>query len=315
MSRFEKHYWRDVALTNWHASRYLHCRAAGVALLLLEYHQGQARAVIEYRRYEDGRPNKDHPTYRAIASVSEPLPFYIVFYTAITSGLSPPMAAPADRHTVWGFCLSPQNHSARQMSGSAAQLLSEAELVDFLYKIRGNPRRPKLFLANQRPEKFPDKPMSVPDFLMIDGAPFPGAEISIHRRDQGAQRGWGNNCPCVDLDFMLIDSNDGTIHAGIEYKRCGPLAFEPGVSFINYWQQRGNTHKPDKSVLAQQQFFKERGVPFHVVRYDYSDDFWRFQIQHPPGTEPRHGDVLSGDEWAEMLWSARQYGHHQAAAE
>lgn len=307
MPRFEKHFKRDIALVNWHATQNLLCRAAGVGLLLLEYVNGKACAVIEYRKYEDGVPNSNHPTYRALCAVCEPLPFYVAYFQAMTSGASEPMAAPADRHTVWGFCLSPQNASARRQSGSADQLLSEAEFVDFLYAIRGNPPRKELFLAKKRPERRPDQPMSVPALLMLDGAPWPGAEISIHRRDQDETRGWGHNCPCVDLDFLLIDSNDGTIHAAIEYKRFNPFA----ATWTNYWAQKGESRKSDMSVLAQQRFFQERGVPFYVVRY-HSEDFWRFQIQHPPGTEPRHGELLSGEEWAEVLRSARQ--HRLAAA-
>jgi hypothetical protein len=271
MSAGERSGFRDEALVGWHCVNHLHCRAAGVQLLMLEYNHGLPVALVDYRRYEDGVPNTDHPIYRALITLAGTLPFVIVYY---------------DRKT-WGMCVAPQNLAARRVIGPDS-LLSEAEYVEWLHEIRGGEQKRHDFprgLGRSRPKQAPWQPMSVPMLLSLNGAAWPGEELSHRHREFF----WGRNCPVVDLDYLLIDNNDATPLAIIEYK----FHLAPEID----WRR-------DTNIKAQRVFAGK--LPFRVVRY-WRDGPWKFQVLTPP-TEHRNDSVpefMDAADWRAYLQSRR----------
>lgn len=279
MSADERSGWRDRALLNWHCVNNVHCRAAGVQLLMLEYNRGLPVMVIEYRRYEDGVPNTDHPIYRAIAAIAGALPFFIAYY---------------DRG--WGFCLTPLNRSARAMA--APELLTERDYVAWMHRVRGEPTKadwPR-GLGNHAPASAPSQPANVPGLLLLDGATWPGEEISRHRR----ARLWGPDVPCVDLDYLLIDNNDATPLAVVDYKHSAAREVD--------WQRDTNMH-------AQAALAARCHLPFLVMRYWHDRpgqsrsavDPWTFAVDGPPEERPKYPETkATGAQWLAYLRAMRQ---------
>jgi hypothetical protein len=118
----------------------------------------------------------------------------------------------------------------------------------------------------------------VPHLLHLVGTAFVGQEISLRRRI------YGDHCPCVDIDFLLIDANTGLPVALVEFK------------------QTNSVNLRDANIRAQQRFAAARHLPFFVVRYWKNP--WRFQCLLP------FGPVMSAPQWIEFLYGLRQ----QAAA-
>lgn len=246
MPNIERTGWRDRALVNWHWRHNLHCRAAGIRLLMLEYNRGTPVAVIDYRRYEDGVPNLDHPVYRAISELAGDLPFYLAYY---------------DQR--FGFCLYPVNATARGKLFNKPHLASESAYVRWQWNIRtGQAMRPaRAALSDVKPQRSPDLPAGVPSILQLDGTSWMGEEISRRHRE------WGDDTPVVDLDFLLIDNNTAAPLALVEYKHA--VAGAVPLSHPN--------------IIAQKNFAQGR-VPFFVVRY-WNQPEWKFQPLLPAAPE------------------------------
>jgi hypothetical protein len=184
----------------------------------------------------------------------------------------------------FGFCLSPQNRAARAMG--ANMLMSETEYVGWLHAIR-NQKTPHSFprgLGRVRPAAPPEQPMTVPSLLLLDGAPWPGAELSARHRC------WGKDVPVVDLDYLLIDSNDATPLALVDYK---------------HWRAREIDWDRDTSLAAQHAFAGD--LPFLVMRY--WEKPWRFALDGPPEKRASYPETLATeDQWLMHLRSLRRRG-------
>jgi hypothetical protein len=270
---------RDQALVALHQRHDLHCRAAGIQLLLLEYVWGVPKAVIEYRLWTDGVPNYQQAIYRAIGELAGELPFYVVYYTTTP---------------YYGFYVFPVNRVARVKLGNRGYRLSEAAYVDWLHKIRDGIQHvpPKgeytlPVLDTVTPSRAPDREALVPHLLSLDSAFFPGHAISVRRRR------WGDNTPCVDIDFLLIDQNTAKSVAMVEFKQV----FEGTVPL-------GNTN-----IGSQRLFAAAAGVPFAVVKY-WRDPAWHFQ---PLLIQDRRGvlatppfPIRSEHEWIARLTALRR---------
>lgn len=260
MPRNEKTGWRDRALSQFLVQNNLHCRAAGLVALFLEYNHKQPVALFDYRRYEAGIPNIDHPVYRAISAIE--LPFFVGCF---------------DNN--FGFYVWPQNSLARRLIPDR-WLASEREFVSWHHEaLRGGEPMANLCGAPLRPIRPLQPPMeaaSVPGLLRtLDGGTWPGEEISRRHRD------WGDNCPAVDLDHLLVDCNIGELKAECEFKkRLAP--FYPS------------------NTRALEAFAALVGVPFLRVRYWPSRERWDFLIENVGG------ELLSGDDLVTYLSELRR---------
>ena len=269
MARDERTHWRDQALVAWHQRGNLHCRAAGVQLLLLEYVWGRPVALIEYRRYEDGVPNFEQAIYRAIGELAGDLPFYAAFYT-----------------TDFGFYVLPLNATARAKLGNRGRLVSEAGFVRGLHNgLRdGIAREPPYgeftlpVLFDRKPPAPPNAAALVPHLLDLDPGMYAGHALSVRRRR------WGRNAPCVDLDYLLIDYNTAKPVALIEYKSI----FARDVDLDSRFGP----------ITALRAFASGR-VPFAVVRY-WRDPVWQFLPIEP------ERPVRSEHEWIARLTALRR---------
>ena len=78
-------------------------------------------------------------------------------------------------------------------------------------------------------------------------------------------RTWGFNCPCVDVDFLVVEYNSGLPVALVEYK--------------NYRAQPPNLMHPTyRALKALAEIAK---IPFVVVFY--WPDVWAFRVTHVTG--------------------------------
>jgi hypothetical protein len=215
------------------------------------------------RRYEDGVPDTENPVYRAIKILCGELPFLLGYYD----------------HN-WGFCLSPQNPSARSLIGKN-ELLSEAELICWRHALRRRPierYNERALLNRHRPSAAPSTPASVPQLLTkLDGGTWPGEEISRRHRM------WGFHFPAVDIDMLLIDSNDGEPCGLFEFKHECAAPIRPG----------------DPNIAAAKAFADVANLPFHIVRY--RQDPLIFWIE-------QSGEMFGAEEWVHWLRSLRRRG-------
>jgi hypothetical protein len=78
-------------------------------------------------------------------------------------------------------------------------------------------------------------------------------------------RAWGQDCPAVDLDFLLIEYDQGVPVALGEYKHFKSAAWPPDV-------RRSSV----KAVLRLANGFRDGGIPFFICRY-WPVPAWRFE--------------------------------------
>jgi hypothetical protein len=201
------------------------------------------------------------------------LPFFLAFYHRRT----------------WGFYLHSMNSTARLANED--KLKTEHDFVDWMYWLRGGGGRrwkdfPRALLEVLPPEP-PQDPMGVPYLLKLNGANWPGQELSLrHRR-------WGTSCYVVDLDLLLIDNNTGEPVALVEDKHKNAREID--------WSGR---------VIKAQRAFAG-SVQFLVVRY--SEDPWKFQIDNDPASGIINDPyMMDADVWVGCLNSLR-HQHRQAA--
>lgn len=108
-------------------------------------------------------------------------------------------------------------------------------------------------------------------------------------------REWGQNCPAVDMDFLMCEFNHGVPVALIDYKR-----FNANLN---------NTNSKTADVLSG--FYNAKGeqLPFYIVRYWPND--WAFQILPQNLTacntlKKPVSDVLTEQQYVRFLYWLRK---------
>lgn len=120
--RIERTGWRDLELSQRHRQWGWNCPAVDLDFLFLEYDNGKATAVVEYKNERAAAVNAVHPTYQALIDLGNraQVPVFVVRYSSDFSR----------------WLVSPMNRHAREHMQSATAM-SEAQYVAFLYRVRG----------------------------------------------------------------------------------------------------------------------------------------------------------------------------------
>ena len=115
---------RDGDLSIRHRSWGFDCPAVDLDLLMVEYNNGKAAALVEYKFAASPTPNPNlgHPTMRAVAGLADAsgIPFIVAFYT----------------RDPWTFRVFRGNAHACRIYKTDGRLLTEREFVESLYFIR-----------------------------------------------------------------------------------------------------------------------------------------------------------------------------------
>lgn len=115
--------WRDLGLSDRHRLWGWNCPAVDLDFLFLEYDQGRASAIVEYKHEQARWPlNAGHPTYQAMIDLGDRanVPVFAVRYKADYSR----------------YRAVPMNNCARKWLPKTTTML-ESQWVSLLYKIRG----------------------------------------------------------------------------------------------------------------------------------------------------------------------------------
>lgn len=114
--------WRDQRISRRHRQWGYDCPALDIDFLMLEYDNGKAVALAEYKHEDAPIVRTGHPSMRAITDLADRanLPAFVVRYS--------------DDFSRW--YVSPLNGPARQLCPQA-QELTELEYVRLMYRCRG----------------------------------------------------------------------------------------------------------------------------------------------------------------------------------
>lgn len=97
-----------------------------------------------------------------------------------------------------------------------------------------------------------------------------GNRLSVEERTRFAMvlsdrhHAWGQDCPAVDLDFMMCEYNHGISVALIEYK--------------HHLADIGNSNDANYRAMSELYLKDGRQVPLFVARY-WPDDGWAFRTK------------------------------------
>jgi len=126
--RQERTGWRDERISKRHKQWGWNCPALDIDFLLLEYDEGKAVALVEYKHEDAQVVRLGHPSVRAVVDLADraSLPAFVVRY--------------ADDFTWW--YPTPLNQRARELLPEA-RMTTEAEWVEILYRCRGRDLPPE----------------------------------------------------------------------------------------------------------------------------------------------------------------------------
>ena len=120
--RQERTFWRDEGLSQRHRRWGWDCPAVDIDFLMLEYDNGKATALVEYKN-EHAKPQyASHPTYQAMINLGD------------RAGIPVIACRYSDDYSKW--CVVPLNAKAREFIPERIEL-DEAGWVRLLYKVRG----------------------------------------------------------------------------------------------------------------------------------------------------------------------------------
>ena len=120
--RQERTGWRDEGLSQRHRRWGWDCPAVDIDFLMLEYDNGKASALVEYKN-EHAKPQYvSHPTYQAMINLGD------------RAGIPVIACRYSDDFSKWRVV--PLNTKAREFIPERVEL-DEADWVRLLYKIRG----------------------------------------------------------------------------------------------------------------------------------------------------------------------------------
>lgn len=122
--RPERTGWRDLSLSARHRGWGFDCPAVDVDFML-EYDNGKAAALVEYKHERASEVDTGHPTFTALADLGDRagLPVFVVRYAADFS---------------W-FCVKPLNRQAERWHPQETRM-TEGAWVETLYAIRAETR-------------------------------------------------------------------------------------------------------------------------------------------------------------------------------
>jgi hypothetical protein len=124
--RLERTGWRCQAISQRHRQWGYNCPCVDLDFVVAEYNHGKPVAIVEYKDKHAQPPDLGHPTYKALAELSDgyrdgPLPFFIATYCSLD----------------WWFVVTPINDRAKAYYGKVAgQPLTEQRFVKSLYLLR-----------------------------------------------------------------------------------------------------------------------------------------------------------------------------------
>lgn len=121
--RSERTGWRDEALSRRHRRWGWDCPAVDIDFLMLEYDNGKASAIVEYKNEHAALQYASHPTYQALIDLGD------------RAGVPVIACRYSDDFSKWKVV--PLNSVATKFIPER-QELTEIEWVSLLYKIRGN---------------------------------------------------------------------------------------------------------------------------------------------------------------------------------
>lgn len=121
-ARQERTFWRDEGLSQRHRRWGWDCPAVDIDFLMLEYDNGKASALVEYKN-EHAKPQYvSHPTYQAMINLGD------------RAGIPVIACRYSDDFSMWRVV--PLNAKAREFIPERVEL-DEASWVRLLYRIRG----------------------------------------------------------------------------------------------------------------------------------------------------------------------------------
>lgn len=127
----------------------------------------------------------------------------------------------------------------------------------------------------------------LPENVRVERTGWRDQEISNRHRM------WGFNCPCVDLDFLVVEYNIGKPVALVEYKAKG--AREPLLDHATY-----------RALKDLADGYRVSPLPFMVVFY--RTDIWAFQVR-PINNEAKkwfiNKEVLTERDYVSRLYEMR----------
>lgn len=118
----ERSGWRDLGLSDRHRRWGWDCPAVDLDFLFLEYDKGKAVALVEYKHEKAAPQFASHPTYQAMIDLG--------------NRASVPVFACRYKNDYSEWIVTPLNHIAKGYLPEK-KIMSEAEWVTFLYKVRG----------------------------------------------------------------------------------------------------------------------------------------------------------------------------------
>jgi hypothetical protein len=129
--RPERTGWRDLSLSQRHRRWGWDCPAVDLDFLFLEYDNGKAVALVEYKHEQAAPQFRTHPTYQAMIDLGNRagVPVFGVRY--------------ASDFSWWRVC--PLNEHAKQWLATRTRM-TEHEWVTLLYTIRGRTVPADLFV-------------------------------------------------------------------------------------------------------------------------------------------------------------------------
>lgn len=120
--RQERTYWRDDRLSQRHRRWGWNCPATDIDFLMLEYDNGKASAIVEYKNEHAAKQYASHPTYQAIKDLGD--------------RANVPVLACRYSDDFGKWVAVPLNDKAREYLPERKEM-DEAEWVKLLYKMRG----------------------------------------------------------------------------------------------------------------------------------------------------------------------------------
>ena len=129
--RPERTGWRDLSLSQRHRRWGWDCPAVDLDFLFLEYDNGKAVALVEYKHEQAAPQYRTHPTYQAMIDLGNRagVPVFGVRY--------------AGDFSWWRVC--PLNAHAKTWIGQRTRM-TEHEWVTLLYRVRGRDVPADLFV-------------------------------------------------------------------------------------------------------------------------------------------------------------------------
>lgn len=193
--------WRDVRLTRWHGEHGVPYPAAGMSLPFIEYDGARPVGLVSYHPVTGALPTGGlavtaHGALSSLQGDLGALPFITVLYD-----LSPGQAPL--------YHLNAHNEAGARLVSGAWRQVGEVGLATVLYAMRNRslPDLTRYGLALGEPSQ-------------LAGEPFPGAAMSVRRRnfepvDHVPAR---MRIPCTDIDLMVPLAGGKGLGLVVDYK-------------------------------------------------------------------------------------------------